>query len=271
MTSELPVRTIRVAGSALSVFIIALCLCGDARSEAPQQAKQEGRWYWELGLGVALDMHDAQGLPRRDDAPGAAVLSIEPGPVFQARCGWEAIPGVFSLRGGFDTAELSIYDVFGSYSPDPEPSFSGSFRAAEGRWNAIRLEAAWFAEFSDQKWGSLFAGPAWHRIGSIRATPAASTGYGLTSVSSTNGFTGLFGADWYWRLGGSRWALGFSGTWNFGSGAEVRFETDPTSPYDSGSVNFRPWSVSLRLSRLLKRGSRRDERQGGVDSPPVSR
>jgi hypothetical protein len=252
MTPEVLRQTIRVAGSALSAFIIALCLCGDARPEAPQQTKQDGRWNWELGLGIAVDMHDAQGLPRRDEQSGSAALSIEPGVVLQARCGWEAIPGVFALRGGFDTAELSIYDVFGFYSPDPEPSFSGSFRAAEGRWTAIRLEAAWFAESSNRKWGSLFAGPAWHHIGSVQATPAASAGYELASVSSTNGFTGLFGADWYWRLGGSRWALGFSGTWNFGAGAAVRFETDPASPFDAGSVSFRPWSMSLRLSRLLK-------------------
>lgn len=252
MSPKAASRTRRLTAATLSVLVFALCLCGDVRSESPELAKEDRRWRWELGWGICGDMHDAQGLVRREGGVGSAVLNIEPGPVLQARLGWEAVPGVFALRGGLDTAEFSIDDVFGVYSSDPAPSFSGSFRVAEGRWTAVRLEALWLVELSSRKWGSLFAGPAWHRIGSVRATPAASTAYGLTSVSSTSGFTGVFGADWHWRLGQSRWAFGFSGTWHFGAGPGVRFETDPAASFDSGSVSFRPWSISLRLSRLLK-------------------
>jgi len=247
-----PSRTRRLSGTVVSVVVFALCLCDDARSESPQRTKEDRRWRWELGWGICGDMHDAQGLIRREGGVGSAVLNIEPGPVLEARLGWEAVPGLFALRGGLDTAEFSIDDVFGIYSSDPEPSFSGSFRVAEGRWTAIRLEALWLTELSDRTWGSLFAGPVWHRIGSVRESPAASAAYGLTSVSSTSGFTGVFGADWHWRLGESRWALGFSGAWQFGAGPGVRFETDEAAPFDSGSVSFRPWSISLRLSRVLK-------------------
>jgi hypothetical protein len=230
-------------------LILALITCGEAHADAKQRSYQHGRWRWELGLGLAGESHDTQGLRRIDDGPGNAVLDVEPGLLLQAACGWEVARGVF-LRGGIDTAGFSIGDIFGSYTPDPEPSFSGGFKVAEVRWTAIRLEALWLLDLSDRKRAGLFAGASWNHIGSIQVTPAAYSDYELTSVSSTDRFTGLFGGDWLWRLGGSQWSLGFSGTWNFGAGAEVRFETDPTSPYNSGSVSIRPWSVSLRLSHV---------------------
>jgi hypothetical protein len=240
----------KAASTAIFVFMVALSLCGEAQAEDPQQTKQAGRWSWELGWGLVGETHDAQGLLRREDEPGNPVLQFGLDPVLQAACGWEGKTGVFALRGGIDTAKFSIDDVFGFYTSVPEPSFSGSFRVAEGRWTAIRLEALWLVESSNHKWGSLFAGASWNHIGSIRVTPVATEAYELTSVSSTDRLTGLFGADWFWRLGSSRWAFGFNSTWNIGAGAEVRFETDPTSPYNSGVVNFRPWSASIRLSRV---------------------
>lgn len=145
------------------------------------------------------------------------------------------------------SATLAIDDFLGFYSTDPEPTFSGTFRVADGRWTAYRLEVV-FSE-RDRKLGRFggFLGLAWNHLDSLDVTEQAIEDYPLSSVSTEDGTSLQLGGEWLARINRkSRWSLGLSSSLTVGTGAEVRFQTDPLSRFESGTIFFLPWTITLR-------------------------
>jgi len=249
---------VRRLGPTLILLIAAVLVAmGEVRAGSSRPVKQVGRWRFEVGWGGVVDMHDVQGLGRRDGEPGSAVLNIEPSSVFQVAAGWEVVRETVLLRGELDAANLSIDDWLGFYSADPEPTFSGTFRVADTRWSAFRLEVVVSEKSSKDSRFDLFAGMAWNQIGPLEISPQALEGFSLESVTTDDGSSFHLGCEWLGRISRrSGWSVGLSGAWSFGTGAQLHLETDPSSPFESGTISFRPWTITVRASWQPSPGKR---------------